>query len=143
VARQNARRRTAIAPDAPCPCGLGTTYESCCGRYHSGLAKAPTAELLMRSRFSAFAVGDTAYLQLTWHSTTRPARLQLDPEQHWLRLEILGTDAGGLFDSEGSVEFRAHFSEGGHSGSLREHSRFVREGGRWVYVGPLSPVVVE
>ncbi|WP_455353174.1 YchJ family protein [Streptomyces sp. SYSU K217416] len=143
MARENARRRTAIAPDAPCPCGLGTSYESCCGRYHAGQAKAPTAELLMRSRFSAFAVGDVPYLRRTWHPTTRPSRLQLDPEQHWVRLEILAASDGGLFDSEGAVEFRAHFEEGAHSGSLRERSRFVRESGSWLYVGPLSPVVVE
>lgn len=97
----------------------------------------------MRSRFSAFAVGDAPYLRGTWHPTTRPRHLQLDPEQHWVRLEILGTTDGGLFDSEGAVEFRAHFEEGAHSGSLHEQSRFVRESGAWLYVGPLSPLVVE
>ncbi|UQW99989.1 YchJ family metal-binding protein [Streptomyces sp. RerS4] len=127
-------------PDRPCPCGLPATYATCCGRFHSGARAAPTAELLMRSRFSAFAVGDTAYLLRSWHSTTRPARLDLDPGQCWERLEILATERGGMFETRGSVEFRAHYREGGHTGSLREHSDFAREGGAWVYVGPLSPV---
>ena len=44
-----------------CPCGLGDDYDACCGRLHAG-APALTAEALMRSRYSAFAVGDAAYL---------------------------------------------------------------------------------
>ncbi|MER7759354.1 YchJ family metal-binding protein [Streptomyces sp. NPDC097619] len=124
----------------PCPCGLPAPYEVCCGRFHSGGQQAPTAELLMRSRFSAFAVGDTAYLLRSWAAGTRPRSLDLDPEQRWVKLEVLGTGRGGLFDTEGSVEFRAHYREGGHAGSLHEDSRFVREDGAWVYVGPLSPV---
>ena len=43
--------------DERCPCLSGDTYGACCGRYHSGAATAPTAEALMRSRYSAFAVG--------------------------------------------------------------------------------------
>ncbi|MFK0253755.1 YchJ family protein [Streptomyces sp. NPDC090445] len=124
----------------PCPCGLPAAYPECCGRFHSGGRQAPTAELLMRSRFSAFAVGDTAYLMRSWHPGTRPDRLDLDPEQRWVRLEILGTERGGMFETEGSVEFRAHYREGRHAGSLHENSAFTREGGAWVYVGPLSPV---
>ncbi|MFJ5551696.1 YchJ family protein [Streptomyces sp. NPDC093225] len=131
------------SPTAPCPCGLPADYASCCGRFHSGAQQAPTAELLMRSRFSAFAVGDTAYLMRSWHSTTRPGRLELDPDQRWVRLEILGAERGGLFETEGAVEFRAHYREGGHTGSLHENSSFAREGGAWVYVGPLSPVAFD
>ncbi|MFD7783675.1 YchJ family protein [Streptomyces nojiriensis] len=127
-------------PAVPCPCGLPAAYQECCGPFHSGARSAPTAERLMRSRFSAFAVGDTAYLLRSWHPATRPVRLDLDPEQRWERLEILASERGGMFETEGSVEFRAHYREGRHTGSLHEHSSFSREGGAWVYVGPLSPV---
>ncbi|MFD8412268.1 YchJ family protein [Streptomyces sp. NPDC059650] len=127
-------------PALPCPCGLPASYSECCGRFHSAARQAPTAELLMRSRFSAFAVGDTAYLMRSWHPSTRPGRLDLDPEQRWVRLEILGVERGGMFETEGSVEFRAHYREGRHTGSLHENSAFTREDGAWVYVGPLSPV---
>jgi SEC-C motif-containing protein len=93
----------------------------------------------MRSRFSAFAVGDTAYLLRTWHSSTRPSRLTLDPRQQWTRLDVLSTDRGSLFDTTGSVEFRAHYRESERPGTLHEHSRFVREDGHWVYLDALPP----
>jgi SEC-C motif-containing protein len=131
------------AGDAECPCGFGKPYEECCRPFHSAtapeLGRAPvpapaTAELLMRSRYSAFAVGDTAYLLRSWHSSTRPAALTLDPGQRWLRLEVLGSNEGGPFHLAGTVEFRAHFAEGGEEGVLHENSRFIREGGAWVYL---------
>lgn len=131
-------RRDTPGKIRPCPCGLGQPYDECCGPLHAG-QPAASAEALMRSRFSAFALGDAAYLLGSWHSTTRPARLLLDPRQRWTRLEVLGTEAGGLLDSAGVVEFRAHYREPGESGSLHERSRFVREDGRWVYLdGDLS-----
>lgn len=93
----------------------------------------------MRSRFSAFAVGDAGYLLATWHPSTRPATLELDPSTRWIRLDILGTSRGGMLDTEGTVEFRAHYrpavgSQTGAAGSQREVSRFVRESGRWYYL---------
>jgi SEC-C motif-containing protein len=91
----------------------------------------------MRSRFSAFAVGDEAYLLGTWHATTRPSRLRLDPRRRWSRLDVLRSTGGGLLDTVGTVEFRAHYSDGGRPGVLHEHSRFVRADGSWRYVGPL------
>jgi len=91
----------------------------------------------MRSRFSAYAVGDAAYLLRTWHPSTRPDRLTLDPQQRWTRLEILATDRGSLFDTVGRVEFRAHYRESGQAGAMHEHSSFVRENGEWVYLEAL------
>jgi SEC-C motif-containing protein len=92
----------------------------------------------MRSRFSAFALGDAGYLLRSWHSSTRPARLTLDPEIRWTRLEILGTADGGPFHAEGSVEFRAYYRErGGAEESMRENSAFAREDGAWVYLSAL------
>ncbi|MEV0392250.1 YchJ family protein [Polymorphospora rubra] len=134
MAKRGTRRAAGYEPTLTCPCGSGQAYGDCCGRLHRGDTAAATAEQLMRSRFSAFAVGDTAYLLRTWHPTTRPARLTLDPGQRWTRLEILATDRGGLFDTTGGVEFRAHYRESGRPGALHEHSRFVREDGQWVYL---------
>ncbi|WP_348651155.1 YchJ family metal-binding protein [Micromonospora sp. WMMD882] len=101
---------------------------------HRGEADAGTAEALMRSRFAAFAVGDAAYLMRSWHPTTRPTALDLDPRTRWTRLEVLATDRGGVFDTVGEVEFRAHYRERGRPGTLHERSRFRREDGRWVYL---------
>lgn len=88
----------------------------------------------MRSRFSAFAVGDAAYLLRSWHPTTRPASLELDPGQRWERLEVVRSGEGSAFHTEGTVEFRAHFTSAGGDGELHEISRFARENGEWVYV---------
>ena len=124
-------------PDVRCPCLSGSPYGECCGPFHAGAAAAPTAERLMRSRYSAFAVGDPAYLLRTWHPSTRPAELTLDPELRWYRLDILGTSRGGMLDVEGTVEFRAHYRAPDGAGIQRETSRFLRDSGAWFYVGAL------
>ncbi|MCC5475062.1 YchJ family protein [Streptomyces sp. NPDC059680] len=113
-----------------CPCGLPRPYDACCGRFHAGPAAAPTAELLMRSRYSAFVTGDAGYLLRTWHPRTRPERLDLDPRMKWTGLEILDTTDGSAFHSTGTVTFRASY----RGGSLHERSRFARVGGAWAYV---------
>ncbi|OLL16324.1 hypothetical protein BKE56_023255 [Rhodococcus sp. M8] len=124
-------------PTTPCPCGRGLPYGECCGPFLAG-GHAPTAEQLMRSRYTAFTVGDEAYLRRTWHPGTRPVRLDLDPAQRWTGLEVLRTSGGGFLHTEGTVEFRAHYRFGGHADVLHEHSRFVREDGRWLYVDALG-----
>jgi SEC-C motif-containing protein len=120
-----------------CPCGLGDDYDSCCGRLHAGAA-APTAESLMRSRYSAFAVGDTGYLLRTWHPSARPQTLALDPALQWTRLAVLEAHDGGPFDAAGTVEFRAIYVQDGQRGVLAETSRFLRHDGRWTYLGPVA-----
>jgi SEC-C motif-containing protein len=117
-----------------CPCGGSLSYEDCCGRLHRGEAEAATAEQLMRSRFSAFAVGDAGYLLKSWHPATRPTSIDFPPDLRWRRLEILGAVDGGPSDRKGTVEFRAHYVQGGRAGELHEISRFVRQDGAWVYV---------
>ncbi|WP_055483221.1 YchJ family metal-binding protein [Sphaerimonospora mesophila] len=113
-----------------CPCGLLARYEDCCGRFHKGEA-APTAESLMRSRYSAFAVGDAGYLLRTWHPATRPTSLELEPSLRWVRLDVL--EAAGR-----TVHFAAHYVDAGRPGVLEEHSRFIQDGDGWLYVGPVS-----
>ncbi|MCZ0990029.1 YchJ family protein [Streptomyces diastatochromogenes] len=113
-----------------CPCGRPESYDACCGRFHSGPAAAPTAEALMRSRYSAFVKGDAGYLLRTWHPRTRPERLDLDPGMKWTGLEILGSTDGSAFHTTGTVTFRASYRDG----SLHERSRFERVDGAWVYV---------
>ncbi|WP_407360487.1 YchJ family protein [Microbacterium sp. LBN7] len=116
-----------------CPCLSGNTFESCCGPLLQG-APAPTAERLMRSRFTAFSLADAGHLLRTWHPSTRPGSIEFDPELSWRRLVILDRAAGGPFDREGVVEFEAHWRQGAERGSLHERSRFVREGREWYYV---------
>ncbi len=105
---------------------------------HRGERAAATAEQLMRSRFSAFALGDADHLLRSWHRSTRPDRLELDPDVRWYRLDVLATSAGGPFDATGAVEFEAFHRPtrrgDGEPGSLRELSRFVRGDEGWQYV---------
>lgn len=123
-----------------CPCGSGATYDACCGRLHRGAAQAVTAEELMRSRYAAYALGETDHVFRTWHPRTRPADLSPDPTLTWTGLEVLSTTAGGADDERGEVEFRAHFRGTSAPGALHERSRFARRAGRWVYVdGDLDP----
>lgn len=89
----------------------------------------------MRSRFTAFATGDRDHLLRSWHPRTRPADLDLDPALRWYRLDIESTSGGSPFDTRGEVAFTAFYRvEGGSPGTLKEHSRFERFEGRWVYV---------
>ncbi|ADG78024.1 SecC motif-containing protein OS=Tsukamurella paurometabola (strain ATCC 8368 / DSM / CCUG 35730/ CIP 100753 / JCM 10117 / KCTC 9821 / NBRC 16120 / NCIMB 702349 / NCTC 13040) OX=521096 GN=Tpau_1396 PE=4 SV=1 [Tsukamurella paurometabola] len=98
-----------------------------------------TAEALMRSRFDAFRRGDAAWLLATWHPDTRPATLTIDDALTWRGLQIVDTVAGGPNDDAGVVEFRATYVDDGEFGVLHERSRFVREGGRWLYVDGTFP----
>ncbi|MGC9377092.1 YchJ family protein [Streptomyces sp. MH13] len=120
----------AAMPTRSCPCGLPKAYEDCCGRFHTGVAAAPTAESLMRSRYTAFVRQDAGYLARTWHPRTRPGRLDLDPGTRWTGLEILAATGGSAFHSTGTVTFRASY----RGGSLHERSRFERVDGAWTYV---------
>lgn len=91
----------------------------------------------MRSRHAAFAVGGRTgedHLFRTWHPRTRPADTAPDPGTTWTGLEILATEAGGVDDVDGVVEFRAHHVSAGRAGTLHERSTFTRRAGRWVYV---------
>ena len=88
----------------------------------------------MRSRYTAYAVGALYHVYRTWHPRTRPADVTAADGLVWQRLEVLATEAGGADDEEGVVQFRATYETGGGAGVLHEVSRFVRRGGRWVYV---------
>jgi SEC-C motif domain protein len=121
-----------IRPSDPCPCG-GARYASCCGPFHSGDQAAPTAERLMRSRYSAYVLELGDYLLATWHPGTRPAEpLHFEPGLKWLGLEV--REHRPVDEDHAEVLFVARSKLGGRAHRLVERSRFVREGGRWFYV---------
>lgn len=92
----------------------------------------------MRSRYSAFAVHDEAYLLASWHPGTRPPRIAFDPALRWTGLEVVGATGGSAFHAEGTVEFRAGYTQGGEEGVVHENSRFTRHGDAWVYVEAIA-----
>lgn len=111
-------------------------FEDCCAPYLKGTASAPTAEALMRSRYSAFVERDWGYLNRT--------QLMQDngpptPDMVWLGLEILANQAGGAEDEEGTVEFVARYRHQGSQAALHEISRFQKVDGKWLYVDGTFP----
>lgn len=118
-----------------CPCGSAIELQKCCGRYLSSAETAPTAEALMRSRYVAFTLNDMGYISRTWHPDTRPANEDTPSESlKWLKLDVVATSAGGVGDSEGTVEFVAHYRANGNEGQIHEVSRFIKEKELWYYV---------
>lgn len=118
---------------AACPCGSGKDYAQCCGPFHDG-QDAPTAEALMRSRYSAYVLALEPYLLDTWHAGTRPPSLDLDEDgpTRWLGLEIRRHQRTG--PDSATVEFVARYKISGRAFRLHEISRFIQEEGRWYYV---------
>ncbi|WP_275271596.1 YchJ family protein [Limnobacter sp. P1] len=118
----------------PCPCGNGV-YQACCQPFHLHAMLAPTAEALMRSRYSAYALGLSDYVLSTWHISTRPKHLDLQQELaqgKWLGVNVKGHWPQG---SKAEVEFVARYKpNNGPASRLHERSRFVQENGHWYYV---------
>jgi SEC-C motif-containing protein len=121
--------------DVLCRCGSGLDYLQCCAPFHHGAALPPTALALMRSRFTAYCLRNASYLLETWAAHTRPIAISFaNDHQQWQKLAIIRTKAGGISDSNGIVEFTAHYIEDGQSLCMNERSRFVKTGGRWFYL---------
>ncbi|HWL16414.1 MAG TPA: YchJ family metal-binding protein [Opitutus sp.] len=124
-----------------CPCGSGRSYETCCEPIIGG-APAPTAEALMRSRYSAYVKHAFDHLG---RSLSAKERKDYSPDDarnwaersEWLGLTILRTEKGGPTDDEGVVEFSARFKTEGKEHEHLESALFTREDGNWVYAGQL------
>lgn len=116
-----------------CPCGSGRPLADCCGRFHVG-ERAPDAESLMRSRYSAYVLGLEDYLRATWHPATCPVALGLDavPRPQWLGLTVKVHTP--LDETHATVEFVARYKLNGRAFKLHETSRFERVDGRWLYL---------
>jgi len=119
-----------------CPCGSGQTLAQCCGPYIDGDAQPSTPEALMRSRYSAYALEDVAYIVDTHDPETR-AGVDERAAHRWAeaatfqRLEVLETSGGGEGSDEGTVEFVAHFEAGGKHQRHHELATFRRHDGLW------------
>nr|WP_306799221.1 YchJ family metal-binding protein [Alcanivorax quisquiliarum] len=99
---------------------------------HRG-APAPSPEALMRSRYSAFAMGNVDYLLQSWHPLTRPASLTLDADVRWRHLAIEAAPQAASDSSSGTVRFRAVSQQGDEWHQLAELSRFIKQDGHWRY----------
>ena len=120
-----------------CPCGSGRSFETCCGPFLAG-APAPTAEALMRSRYTAYARGDADYLQRTSAGAALLGFDRGDVESsfgstEWLGLEVQKVEAGKAVDTIGHVTFTARFRQNDQIQALSERSEFRRIDGVWRY----------
>ncbi len=125
----------------PCPCGRThaaskaaqpLSFGACCAPVLANPSSAADAQALMRSRYTAFALGRADHLLATWHPSTRPAELALDGDVKWLGLEVRHHRA--LDADHAEVEFVARSRWAGRGQRLHEVSRFVRELGQWFYL---------
>lgn len=127
------KNNTDHKPDA-CPCCSGKAFPQCCQPYIERRRNAPTAETLMRSRYTAFVLNNEAYLRFSWHIDTCPKTIHLNNETQWLGLEVKTTEKGQPNDDTGRVEFVARYKNNGKAVRLHENSRFIQHEHRWVYL---------
>ena len=129
---------------ANCPCGSANSVAECCGRFHSG-QPAPSATLLMRSRYSAYVLGLIDYLQ----ATTLPVqRAALDVQamrdwskaSTWLGLEVEESQVLGGTPEHALVSFTARWHDAAGEHAQHERSAFVQQGERWYYIDPSVPL---
>ncbi len=129
-----------MSENNPCPCGSGLPLNACCKPVIDGTAKASTAEVLMRSRYTAYTLQNIDYLA----ATLSPGELQsFDKdgtalwarESTWMGLEIIETSAGSSEDKEGTVEFKARSRRNDVIQEHHEISRFQKIDGAWLYCG--------
>lgn len=122
-----------------CNCGNDKPYNDCCQPFIEGNSNAPTAEALMRSRYTAFTLANIDYLMKTHHISTRPVKdrqeiLNWAKSVQWVGLSVINTQNGSASDHEGMVEFKALYLENGVLKAIQEKSLFRYEKGMWYYV---------
>lgn len=116
-----------------CYCGNSISFQDCCEPYIKGIKNATTAEVLMRSRYSAFATGAADYLVNTTHISKRRYHNKRDilawsQANKWLKLEVLAS-------TETTVTFKAYYLDENLKAQVHyEHSTFKLENGKWFYV---------
>ena len=122
-----------------CPCGTGKAYDDCCGPFLAGERAAPSAEALMRSRYTAYAKEAVDYIRQTTHKSTihefdEAGSRRWSREADWQGLEIISVQKGGANDREGEVEFAATYYQDDEECIHHERATFKKEGQKWFFV---------
>lgn len=131
-----------------CPCGSGLAYSACCEPLIKGKKDAPTAEALMRSRYSAYVKHEIDYIEATHERDTadnisREETRKWAESSTWLGLKILGTEKGGANDDTGKVDFVASYEQKGLREDYHEIGEFKKVDGKWYYdKGTFVPTTV-
>jgi len=120
-----------------CWCGSGKSYADCCGGYLDCHKIPANAEILMRSRYTAYVLLREDYLLITWHSSKRPLTLNLTKDAvKWIKLEV--KDYKQKDTGHATVEFIAYYKIGGRMHRLHEVSSFIYENDRWLYLDGIA-----
>lgn len=136
------------SPNEPCPCGSSSSFGECCSPILDGSSPAPTAERLMRSRYTAHVLHDFPYLHRTFAETKDEPYVEQEygNEIEWTRL-VINAHEPDIRPGVSHVDFSAHFTEDGRSGILHEKSEFELIDGSWIFTRTLregpAPVKAE
>lgn len=131
---------------AQCPCGSEQSFDKCCGPYLSGKANPPTAEALMRARYTAYTKHDVGFVERT-NDPKHGEPFDVESAKKWAEsakwqgLEVVRTEQGGENDSRGKVEFIAKFKLEGEDQMHHEIGNFRKDGGVWYFVDGKTPGV--
>ncbi|PIR20933.1 MAG: hypothetical protein COV45_03465 [Deltaproteobacteria bacterium CG11_big_fil_rev_8_21_14_0_20_47_16] len=131
---------------ANCACGSAQKLDDCCGRYLKGTANPPTAEALMRARYTAYTQCDIDFVARTNDPNNKEpfdadSAREWAKSSKWLGLEVVKTEKGGVADSQGKVEFIARFRVEGEDHEHHEIGFFRRRGDNWYFVEGKTPGV--
>ncbi len=122
----------------PCPCNSNNRYNECCAPFHKGVAFAETAEELMRSRYSAYAMKCYDYLCDTTYKPTDNLKEEVSSWGNavlsWKSLEIIKIEKGSKSDKKGIVEYIAIYFINEGLGQIHESSKFLKKKNKWYYV---------
>lgn len=129
-----------------CPCCSGKEYEMCCKPFLEMGQKPQTAEQVMRSRYTAFCVGQINYILESSHPHYRKdidlkSIRQWSEQSEWVQLEIVNVQNGLGDDDTGIVEFIAHYRQQGHDIKHHEIGHFLKHQGMWYYTHGRTPSI--
>ena len=127
-----------------CPCGSKKIFSACCEPYIAGKAAAPTAEALMRARYTSYATGKIDFIEKTHAPESRTdfdrkASEKWAKESTWQGLHVVATKGGTPSDTTGIVSFIAGFAQAGKNYEHHEIATFRKEGATWLFVDGKSP----
>jgi len=122
-----------------CPCGSGATYGDCCSPIIDGSTLAPTAEALMRSRYTAYVTGNVKHLGDTLDAAGKndfdaDSAKSWAESADWKGLEVVSVEKGGVDDDDGIVEFIASYEVDEQLLQHHERAQFKKSGKRWEFV---------
>ncbi len=123
-----------------CPCGNGKPIQNCCMPYIKKEVFPESAENLMRARYSAYTLCNIDFIYDTHAPSTRGLISKDDirnwaKSSKWIGLKVLSVKKGKSSDTDGIVEFKAHYINNGKKQTHHETSKFIKIDGMWYYEG--------